>query len=73
MPCPHGSFSAEGVSARIGVSVAVVQTAVFIGAAMLPYFGLQLSDYWWMLLPLLVAGTLAKLRRRPPHSPLVSS
>ena len=51
------------VGARVGVSVAValVQTAIFIGVASLPYFGLQLSDYWWMAIPLLIAGTLAFL------------
>ena len=34
------------VGARVGVSIAIalVQTAIFIGVALLPYFGLQLSD-----------------------------
>jgi ABC-2 type transport system permease protein len=51
------------VGARIGVSigVALVQTAVFVGVALLPYFGLRLSDFWWMVVPLVVAGTLAFL------------
>ncbi|GIF01218.1 ABC transporter permease [Paractinoplanes rishiriensis] len=51
------------VGARVGVSigVALVQTAIFVGVALLPYFGLQLSDYWWMAVPLVVAGTLAFL------------
>jgi ABC-type polysaccharide/polyol phosphate export permease len=51
------------VTGRIGVSVAfaLVQTAVFIGVALLPYYGLQLSDYWWMALPLVVVGTLVFL------------
>lgn len=49
------------VAARVGVSVAIalVQTAIFIGVAMLPYFGLQLSAYWWMTIPIVVVGTLA--------------
>src|SRR6266508_1366174 len=49
------------VSARVGVSigVALVQTAIFIGVAVVPYFGLKLSNYWWMSIPLVVAGTLA--------------
>lgn len=49
--------------ARVGVSVAIalVQTAIFIGVASLPYFGLKLSNYWWMAIPLVVAGTLAFL------------
>jgi ABC-2 type transport system permease protein len=51
------------VGARVGVSigVALLQTAIFIGVALLPYFGLQLSDYWWMTIPLVIAGTLAFL------------
>jgi ABC-2 type transport system permease protein len=49
------------VGARIGVSltVALVQAAVFVGVALTPPFGLQLRGQWWLLVPLLVAGTLA--------------
>ena len=49
--------------ARVGVSIAValVQMAIFIGVALIPYFGLKLSAYWWMAIPLVVAGTLAFL------------
>ena len=49
------------VGARVGVSIAValVQGAVFIGVALTPPFGLQLRGQWWLLVPLLVAGTLA--------------
>jgi ABC-2 type transport system permease protein len=51
------------VTARIGVSLALalVQTAIFISIARLPYFGLQLSHYWWMSIPVVIAGTLAFL------------
>lgn len=51
------------VGARISVSIgiALVQTAIFLGVALLPYFGLQLSTYWWMVVPLVIAGTLAFL------------
>ncbi len=51
------------VLARVGVSlgVALSQTAIFIGMASLPPFRLQLSHYWWMSIPLVVAGTLAFL------------
>jgi ABC-2 type transport system permease protein len=51
------------VLARVGVSIAVaiVQAAIFIGVASLPFFGLRLSNYWWMAIPLLAAGTLAFL------------
>jgi ABC-2 type transport system permease protein len=51
------------VGARVGVSVlvALVQTAIFIGVASIPYFGLQLSNYWWMCIPIVFVGTLAFL------------
>jgi len=51
------------VSARVGVSigVALVQTAIFLGVALAPYFGLQLTASWWMSIPLVVCGTLAFL------------
>jgi ABC-2 type transport system permease protein len=49
------------VGARVGVSLAValVQGLVFIGVALTPPFGLQLRGQWWLMVPLLVAGTLA--------------
>lgn len=49
------------VGARVGVSlgVALLQAVVFVGVAMTPPFGLQLRGQWWLLVPLLVAGTLA--------------
>jgi len=58
---PVNTFSVVG--ARIGVSilVALAQGAIFIALASLPAFGLKLSGYWWMSIPLLVAGTLAFL------------
>jgi len=51
------------VAARIGVSplVAVVQAAVFIGVALTPPFGLQLTGQWYLALPLLLVGTVAFL------------
>lgn len=47
------------VGARVGVTllIALVQTAIFLGLAVL-VFGLQLSGYWWMAVPVLVCGTL---------------
>lgn len=49
------------VLARVGVSlgIALIQLAVFIGIATLPYFGLRLSAYWWMAIPIVACGTLA--------------
>jgi ABC-2 type transport system permease protein len=54
---------ASVVAARVGISmvIAFAQTAIFIGVASLPYFGLRLTSYWWMVIPLITAGTLAFL------------
>jgi ABC-2 type transport system permease protein len=51
------------LGARVGVSLAVAlaQAALFVGVALTPPFGLQLSDQWWLAIPLLVAGTLSFL------------
>jgi ABC-2 type transport system permease protein len=49
------------VAARIGmtVAVAVIQLFVFLAIATLPYFGLKLTPYWWMSIPIVICGTLA--------------
>jgi ABC-2 type transport system permease protein len=49
------------VLARVGISVvlALIQLAVFLGIATLPYFGLTLTAFWWMSIPIVVCGTLA--------------
>ncbi len=51
------------IGARVGVSIAIslVQGVIFVGVAMLPLFGLQLSGQWWLAVPLIVCGTLAFL------------
>jgi ABC-2 type transport system permease protein len=51
------------VGARVGVSlvVAVVQAVVFVSLAITPPFGLKLTHNWWLVLPLLVLGTLSFL------------
>ena len=51
------------VGARVGVSlvVALVQGVVFVGVALTPPFGLQLTGSWWLAVPLLIAGTLSFL------------
>lgn len=53
--------AATVVSARVAVSIgiALVQLAIFIGVALLPYFGLTLSHSWWMAIPLVTSATLA--------------
>jgi len=51
------------IGARVGVSVVIglVQTAIFLAIASIPYFGLKLSAWWWMSIPLIIAGTLSFL------------
>jgi ABC-2 type transport system permease protein len=53
--------TASIVTARIAVSVVIgiAQMFVFLGIASLPYFGLRLTAYWWMAIPVVVVGTLA--------------
>ncbi|GAB2851694.1 hypothetical protein GCM10027176_63220 [Actinoallomurus bryophytorum] len=50
-------------TARVAVSLgtALVQTALFIGVATLPFFGLKLDHYWWMAIPMVLCGVLAFL------------
>ncbi|MFF2654561.1 ABC transporter permease [Streptomyces sp. NPDC058045] len=43
----------------IVLAVAVVQSLLFTGVALLPFFGLQLDGPWWALVPLLVLGVTA--------------
>ncbi|WP_370112362.1 ABC transporter permease [Streptacidiphilus sp. MAP12-33] len=38
--------------------VALVQTAVFLGVATLPYYGLKLTGEWWLAVPLVLSGSL---------------
>jgi ABC-2 type transport system permease protein len=49
------------IGARIVVAfaIALVQMAIFLVIASLPYFGLKLSHSWWMAIPLVLCGTLA--------------
>jgi len=51
------------VTARITVSVvvAIVQTFIFLAIATTPYFGLKLTSYWWVAIPVVICGTLAFL------------
>src|ERR1022692_2780600 len=49
------------VGARIGISlvIAMIQLAVFLAIATPPYFGLKLTAWWWMAIPIVACGTLA--------------
>lgn len=49
------------IGARVGVNLVLgfLQTAIFLGVATLPYYGLRLTGQWWLCLPLVACGTLA--------------
>ncbi|MFF2373339.1 ABC transporter permease [Streptomyces xiamenensis] len=49
------------IGARVGVTLALalVQTALFLGIACIPFYGLQLSGSWWLSIPLVLSGSLA--------------
>jgi ABC-2 type transport system permease protein len=51
------------ITARVVVAMAIalIQMAIFLAVALTPYFGLKLSQYWWMAVPLILAATLAFL------------
>lgn len=51
------------IGARVGVSMvtSIVQLGIFVAVASIPFFGLQLTGYWWMAIPVLLVGTLAFL------------
>ncbi|MEV0649852.1 ABC transporter permease [Phytomonospora sp. NPDC050363] len=51
------------VGARVGntLLLALIQLVVFVGVASLPFFGLKLTDYWWMAVPTVMIGALAFL------------
>ncbi|MFJ6988185.1 MULTISPECIES: ABC transporter permease [unclassified Streptomyces] len=50
----------EVVAARVAMTMlmVLVQTALFLLVATLPYFGLQLTGDWWLVIPLVMVGTL---------------
>jgi ABC-2 type transport system permease protein len=53
--------SVIGARIAVAMAIALIQMAIFIAVALLPYFGLKLSQYWWMAVPLILAATLAFL------------
>jgi ABC-2 type transport system permease protein len=45
--------------AAVTLTVALLQTAVFLAVATLPYYGLRLTGHWWISLPLVLTGSIA--------------
>jgi ABC-2 type transport system permease protein len=56
---PVGTTSIVTARIAVSVAVAIVETFVFIAIATTPYFGLRLTAYWWMAIPVVICGTLA--------------
>ncbi|GIH11969.1 ABC transporter permease [Rugosimonospora africana] len=55
---PVGVPTVIGARIVVSMGIALIQTAIFlaVGAG---FFGLKLSHYWWMSIPLIFAGTLS--------------
>ena len=45
----------------VSVAIAILQTFIFLAIATTPYFGLKLTSYWWVAIPVVICGTLAFL------------
>jgi ABC-2 type transport system permease protein len=58
---PISTMSIAFSRVSVSMGIALAQTALFLGVASLPYFGLRLSHYWWMSIPVIMVGTLAFL------------
>jgi ABC-2 type transport system permease protein len=58
---PVGASSVVGARVGVSLAIALLQGVVFVGIATTPPFGLQLGSNWWLIVPLLMAGTLAFL------------
>lgn len=56
---PVRPIAVLGSRVTVALGIALLQGVVFVGVAMLPLFGLQLSGSWWLAIPLLMLGTLA--------------
>lgn len=58
---PVPTASVVGSRVVVSILIALVQLAIFIGVASLPFLGLRLSGAWLMAIPLTLVGTLAFL------------
>ncbi|MGW6915915.1 ABC transporter permease [Kitasatospora sp. NPDC054939] len=56
---PVSPFSIVASRVVVSVVTALAQTAVFLLVATVPFFGLKLSGTWWLIVPLVVCGTIA--------------
>ncbi|MFD4675653.1 ABC transporter permease [Lentzea sp. NPDC058450] len=56
---PVGRVSVLTARLAIATGISLMQAVLFVAVASLPVFGLQLSNDWWLAIPLLVLGTFA--------------
>ncbi len=56
---PIGRGSVLSSRLVLAVVISLLQAVLFVAVATLPVFGLQLSNSWWLAIPLLILGTLA--------------
>ena len=58
---PVGAGHILGARVLLSLMISLVQLALFLAVASLPFFGLKLHGSWWLAIPVLLAGTLAFL------------
>jgi ABC-2 type transport system permease protein len=56
---PIGRTSVLTSRLLLATTISLLQAVLFVSVAMLPVFGLQLSNQWWLSIPLLILGTFA--------------
>ncbi|MFI9785857.1 ABC transporter permease [Kitasatospora sp. NPDC051984] len=56
---PISAGTIVGARVLVSVIVALAQTALFLAVAQLDFFGLKLTGNWWLVIPLVICGTLA--------------
>jgi ABC-2 type transport system permease protein len=58
---PVGTGTVLAARLLVSIGIGLAQMVIFVGVALIPYFGLKLTGYWWMAVPLVIAGTFAFL------------
>ncbi|MGQ0839831.1 ABC transporter permease [Actinokineospora sp.] len=56
---PVGPVTILNSRILVTIAVALAQAVLFVGVALLPVFGLQLSGTWWLAIPVFLSGILA--------------
>jgi ABC-2 type transport system permease protein len=58
---PVSTGTVLGARLIVSIGIGLAQMTIFVSVALIPYFGLQLSGYWWMAVPLVISGVFAFL------------